>query len=172
MTIRRLTPKDLSAFRALWADGLMRVPTAFLFSAEEVRAIPNRDVERGLSVNLTLGVFDDAQRLVGFVSARRGQPNRMRHMADIGPLYVRADAQGQGFGRALMEALLQQLTDAGVQQAELVVDVENTGAQRLYHALGFHVFGTRPRSVLIDGLGRDDFLMIKALDDTDLTRGA
>jgi len=172
MIIRRLTPKDLSAFRALWADGLMRVPTAFLFGAEEVRAIPNRDVERGLEVNLTLGVFDDAKRLVGFVSARRGGPQRMRHMADIGPLYVRAEAQGQGFGRALMEALLQQLIDAGVQQAELVVDVENTGAQKLYHGLGFHVFGRRPRSVLIDGAGRDDLLMIKALDGEDLTRGA
>lgn len=172
MTIRRLTPKDLSAFRALWADGLMRVPTAFLFSAEEVRAFPNRDVERGLEVNLTLGAFNDAKRLVGFVSARRGGPKRMRHMADIGPLYVHPDAQGQGFGRALMEAVLQQLVDAGVQQAELCVDVENTGAQALYHALGFHIFGRRPRSVLVDGMQRDDYLMIKALDGSDLTRSA
>lgn len=71
-----------------------------------------------------------------------------------------------------MEGVLAQLAEAGVQQAELVVDVENTGAQQLYHGLGFHVFGHRPRSVLIDGAGRDDFLMIKALDGTDLTRGA
>ena len=172
MIVRRLTPKDLSAFRALWADGLMRVPTAFLFSAEEVRAFPNKDVERGLNVNLTLGAYNDAKRLVGFVSARRGTPQRMRHMADIGPLYVRSESQGQSYGRALMDAVLQQLIDAGVQQAELVVDVENTGAQKLYQTLGFHVFGRRPRSVVIDGAGRDDYLMIKALDDTDLTRDA
>ncbi|MEN8658285.1 GNAT family N-acetyltransferase [Marivita sp.] len=172
MTVRRLTPKDLSAFRALWADGLMRVPNAFLFSAEEVRALPNKDVERGLEINLTLGAFNDVNRLVGFVSARRGGPKRMRHMADIGPLYVHPDAQGQGFGRLLMDAVLQNLGDAGVQQAELVVDVENHGAQKLYLALGFHVFGRRPRSVLIDGVGRDDFLMIKALDGVDLSRDA
>lgn len=172
MTIRRLTSKDLSAYRAIWADGLMKVPTAFLFGAEEVRAIPNKDVEKMLEVNLTLGAFDDTRRLVGFVSARRGGPRRMQHMADIGPLYVRSEAQGQGFGRALMDTLLQQLATAGIQQVELCVDVENTGAQKLYHALGFHVFGRRPRSVLIDGDGRDDFLMIKALDGTDLTRGA
>lgn len=172
MMVRRLTSKDLSAFRALWAEGLMRVPTAFLFSAEEVRAFPNKDVERGLEVNLTLGAFDDAKRLVGFVTARRGGPQRMRHMADLGPLYVRSESQGQGFGRALMEAVLQQLIDAGVQQAELCVDVENNGAQALYHALGFHIFGRRPRSVLIEGVGRDDYLMIKALDGSDLTRGA
>lgn len=172
MTVRRLTPKDLSAFRALWADGLMRVPNAFLFSAEEVRALPNKDVERGLEINLTLGAFNDVNRLVGFVSARRGGPKRMRHMADIGPLYVHPDAQGQGFGRLLMEAVLQNLGDVGVQQAELVVDVENHGAQKLYLALGFHVFGRRPRSVLIDGVGRDDFLMIKALDGVDLSRDA
>jgi ribosomal protein S18 acetylase RimI-like enzyme len=172
MSVRRLTPKDLSAFRALWADGLMRVPTAFLFSAEEVRAIPNKDVARGLQANLTLGAFDGGHRLVGFVSARRGAPRRMQHMADVGPLYVRPEAQRQGHGRALMEALLHQLTVAGVKQAELCVDVENTQAQALYGALGFQIFGRRPRSVLIDGVARDDVLMIKPLDETDLTRGA
>jgi ribosomal protein S18 acetylase RimI-like enzyme len=129
-------------------------------------------VERGLEINLTLGAFNDVNRLVGFVSARRGGPKRMRHMADIGPLYVHPDAQGQGFGRLLMDAVLQNLGDAGVKQAELVVDVENHGAQKLYLALGFHVFGRRPRSVLIDGVGRDDFLMIKALDGVDLSRDA
>lgn len=172
MTIRRLTPKDLSAYRAVWADGLMKVPSAFLFGAEEARAIPNKDVERMLEANLILGAFDDAKRLVGFVSARRGGPRRMQHMADIGPLYVRPEAQRQGVGRALMEAMLEQLAVAGIRQAELCVDVENTGAQALYQALGFHVFGRRPRSVLIDGVGRDDVLMIKALDGADLTRGA
>ncbi|HKL45019.1 MAG TPA: GNAT family N-acetyltransferase [Roseovarius sp.] len=172
MTVRRLGPKDVSAFRALWAEGLMRVPTAFLFSAEEVRAIPNKDVARGLETNLTLGAFDDSARLVGFATARRGGPKRMRHMADIGPVYVREEAQGQGHGRALMEHLLRHLTEAGVQQAELSVDVENTRVQALYVALGFHRFGMRPRSVLIDGVSRDDLLMIVALDGTDLARGA
>ena len=172
MIVRRLTPKDLSAYRAIWADGLMKVPSAFLFGAEEVRAIPNKDVEQMLDVKLTLGAFDDAKRLVGFVSARRGGPRRMQHMADIGPLYVRPEAQRQGFGRALMDALLEHLSAAGVRQAELCVDVENVTAQALYRSYGFHVFGRRPRSVLIDGVGRDDFLMIKALDGSDLTRGA
>lgn len=172
MTVRRLTPKDVSAFRALWAEGLMRVPTAFLFSAEEVRAIPTKDVARGLETNLTLGAFDDTARLVGFATARRGGPKRMRHMADIGPVYVRKEAQGQGHGRALMEHLLQHLTDAGVQQAELSVDVENTRVQALYRALGFHNFGIRPRAVLIDGAARDDLLMIMALDGAELARGA
>lgn len=172
MTIRRLTPKDLSAYRAIWAEGLMQVPTAFLFGAEEARAMPNKDVARSLEVTLTLGAFDDASRLVGFVSARRGAPKRLRHMADVGPLYVRDTARGQGIGRALMEAVLDALSEAGIAQAELCVDVENTQARGLYQRLGFHVFGRRPRSVLIDGVRRDDFLMIKSLDGVDLTHDA
>jgi ribosomal protein S18 acetylase RimI-like enzyme len=168
LTIRRLTARDLSAFRALWAEGLMQVPTAFLLGAEEVRAIPNKEIERGLETNLHLGAFDDTGRLVGFVAARRGGPKRLRHAADIGPLYVRDTSQRQGFGRRLMEAVLQDLTDAGLSQAELVVDVQNTHAQVLYSSLGFIVFGRRPRSVLIDGVPRDDYLMIRALDGADL----
>ena len=172
MKIKRLTPKELSAFRALWAEGLMRVPSAFLFGAEEVRAMPNPDVARMLETNLTLGAYDDSNRLVGFIIARRGGPKRMRHMADLGPLYVRADAERQGIGRALMQAALDQLVAVGIAQAELSVDVENTRAKALYEAMGFHVFGRRPRSVLIDGQPRDDYLMIKALDGADLTRDA
>lgn len=172
MTIRRLTPKDLSAYRALWAEALMLAPASFLFSAEEVRAMPNKAVEKALETNLTLGAFDDMTRLVGFVSARRGGPKRMRHMADVGPLYVKDSARGTGLGRLLMQTALDELGKAGIGQVELCVDVENTLAQALYHKLGFHVFGRRPRSVMIDGVARDDFLMIKSLDGTDLARGA
>ena len=172
MIVRRLTSKDLSAYRALWAEGLMRVPSAFLLGAEEARAIPNKDVERGLEANLHLGAYDDTKRLVGIATARRGGPKRMRHMADIGPIYVRDDAQGQGVGRALLTYMLEQLAQVGVLQAELAVDVENKAAQALYHSAGFHIFGRRPRSVLIDGVARDDFLMIRALDGADLARNA
>lgn len=168
MTIRRLTARDLSAFRALWVEGLRQVPNAFLLDAEEVRAIPNKEIERGLEAHVYLGAFDDAERLVGFVVARRGGPLRLRHTADIGPLYIHESAQGQGLGRELMETLLRHLTEAGLLQAELVVDVENARAQVLYNSLGFLVFGRRPRSVLIDGVPRDDYLMIRALDGADL----
>ena len=172
MSIRRLTPKDLSAYRALWAEALMQSPTSFLFSAEEVRAMPNKDVARGLEVNLTLGAFDETGRIVGFVTARRGGPKRMRHMADVGPLYVRTSARGQGVGRRLMETVLDELSKAGIGQAELSVDVENGQAQKMYRDLGFHIFGRRPRSVIVDGASRDDYLMIKSLDGTDLFRDA
>ena len=172
MTLRRLTPKDLSAYRALWAEALMQSPTSFLFSAEEVRAMPNNDVKRALEVNLTLGAFDDAARLVGFATARRGGPKRMRHTATVGPLYVHDTARGQGTGRRLMEAVLDELVKAGIGQAELSVDVENAAAQALYRKLGFHIFGRRPRAVIVNGMPRDDYLMIKSLDDTDLTRDA
>lgn len=150
----------------------MLVPTSFLLSAEEVHAIPDKEVELALQTHLTLGAFDDAKRLVGFVSARQGGPKRMRHMADVGPLYVCDAARGQGLGRALMDAVLDELKKIEIGQAELVVDVENTGARALYRALGFHVFGLRPRSVVIDGMARDDLLMIKSLDGVDLTRDA
>lgn len=96
MSIRRLTPKDLSAYRALWAEAVMQSPNSFLFSAEEVRAMPNQDVARGLEVNLTLGAFDDMSRLVGFVTARRGGPKRMRHMADVGHFMCGRPHAGRG----------------------------------------------------------------------------
>ncbi len=168
MTIRRLSESDAPALRALWADGLRRDPSAFLLTEDELLAIPDDRFAADIPTQDWFGAFvgDD---LAGYVVARRGGVTRLRHTADIGPLYVAPQAQRQGMGRALMQRLLDHLRETGLLQAELTVDAQNTRACALYRALGFSVIGRRPRSVMIDGVARTDLLMIRALDGTDLT---
>ncbi len=58
----------------------------------------------------------------------------------IGEVYVLGvdpDAHGAGLGKALTVAGLRYLRERGLDQAMLYVDEENTGAIRLYQALGF-----------------------------------
>ena len=150
----------------------MTSPASFLLEAEEARALTNEAVAKGLDAHFHFGAFNDQSRLVGFVTARRGGAKRMRHMADIGPLYVTASAQRQGHARALMEAAMEELRGEGVLQVELCVDEENSGARALYSALGFIAFGRRPRSVLIGTEPRHAILMIRALDGADLSEPA
>lgn len=168
MTLRRLTSQDATALRALWAEGLRNIPAAFLLTEEELLAIPEDRFAAGIPAQHWFGAFQK-ETLVGYVAARPGNVSRLRHTADIGPLYVAPSAQGQGLGRALMETLLNHLTGEGLLQVELSVDATNTKAIALYESLGFATFGRRPRSVIIDDISRIDLLMIRALDGADLT---
>ncbi|GAA2520113.1 ribosomal protein S18-alanine N-acetyltransferase [Pilimelia columellifera] len=58
-------------------------------------------------------------------------------------LAVRRDAQRQGIGRVLLEALLADARQRGARQVLLEVAADNGPAQRLYDAYGFGAVGVR-----------------------------
>ncbi|WP_299424839.1 GNAT family N-acetyltransferase [uncultured Shimia sp.] len=161
--IRALTADDMDAYRSLWLQGLSADPSAFLLTAAEAVATPDSALVAKLTSGEVIGAFD-GETLVGFVALRRGGPERMRHMADIGPLYVHPSARRRGLARALMDAAVDAALQMGVLQLELCVDNQNHGAQALYQSCGFQQIGLRPRSVIVDGQPRDDVLMLRQLD--------
>ncbi len=163
--IRPLGPDDLDAYRALWLDGLRRVPEAFLFTEVEALGLSDASLIAKLAAGQFWGGFS-GDILVALIAMHQGGPERMRHMADIGPLYVHPSTQGQGYAKRLLQAVEQAARDRGLLQLELCVDATNAHAIGLYRAAGFVEFGKRPRSVIVNGAARDDLLMIKMLDAT------
>ncbi len=161
--IRALTADDLEAYRSLWLQGLSADPSAFLLTAAEAVATPDSALVAKLSAGEVIGAFEGAA-IVGFVELRRGGPAQMRHMADVGPLYVHPSVRRRGLARALLDAAVDAALQMGVLQLELCVDNQNFGAQALYQACGFEQIGLRPRSVIVDGVARDDVLMLRQLD--------
>lgn len=161
--IRRLTVDDLAAYRALWLDGLRRVPEAFLLSETEALALTEIALIAKLQNEQIWGGFVQ-DRLVGMIAMQPGKLERLQHMADIGPLFVHPAAQGQGVARRLLAAAVAAAREMGLLQLELCVDDKNLRAIALYQAAGFARIGRRPRSVLVNGTPRDDLLMLKALD--------
>jgi ribosomal-protein-alanine N-acetyltransferase len=63
----------------------------------------------------------------------------------INNVAVRPDHRGRGFGRALVESVLEHGRTAGARTALLEVRRSNAAAQRLYFGLGFTEVGERPR---------------------------
>ncbi len=161
--IRTLTASDLEAYRGLWLHGLSADPSAFLLTAAEAVATSDSALIAKLAGGEIIGALD-GDALVGFVALRRGGPERMRHMADIGPLYVHPTARRRGLARTLVEAAVEAALTMGVLQLELCVDNLNGAAQALYNECGFVQIGLRPRSVIVDGVARDDVLMLRQLD--------
>ena len=82
---------------------------------------------------------------------------------------IREDMRGRGYGKALVKALLQYLSNLGAEYATLEVRVSNAAARHVYESLGFVRMGKRPH--YYEDNGEDAYLMVKPLggyeDDND-----
>jgi phosphinothricin acetyltransferase len=74
-------------------------------------------------------------------------------------VYVAADAQGRGVGRAVMEALIEESAEAGIWTLQTTVFPENEASLSLHRAVGFRVVGVRIGIGKRDGLWRDTVLL-------------
>jgi ribosomal-protein-alanine acetyltransferase len=77
--------------------------------------------------------------------------------AEVMPIAVAPDRQGQGIGRRLMEALLAEARTAGVGQVFLEVADGSAAAIGLYRSLGFEQIGRR--RAYYQPSGRDALVM-------------
>ncbi|MGR3761694.1 GNAT family N-acetyltransferase [Roseobacteraceae bacterium NS-SX3] len=161
--IRRLAAADLESYLRLWHSALELAPEAFLLTLEEVRALPDAAVRADLEAGLCWGAFQE-ENLAGFAVLRPCGPVRLRHAADLGPVYMAPAARGRGLAKRLLAAVLEAAAVGGILQVELCVDETSEAAVSLYYAAGFRRFGRRSRSLLIDGAERNDLLMMKQLD--------
>lgn len=96
-------------------------------------------------------------RVVGTASVRRVQPFSRGWL--ISNFAVHPDQQGQGIGRALLEAALEFAEEHGGVWVILQVRDNNQVARRLYESLGFQVIGqvTRLRKVGREGMAGPTF---------------
>ena len=161
VTLRRATPDDAPAFVALMADpqvfgGLMQLP--FPSEAQWRQRLEGSD---NGSAELSLVAERDGD-IVGSAGLHSvGPAVRRRHVAIIG-ISVRPDAQGQGVGTALMQALCDYADRwAHILRIELGVYTDNVRAIALYRRFGFEVEGTHRGYALRDGVFVDSHTMAR-----------
>lgn len=102
-------------------------------------------------------------RVVGWCDiSRQFFPSRA-HRGELG-MGIIPGYRGQGLGRRLIVAALNQAREAGFIRIELSVRSDNTRAIALYEKVGFVPEGLQRRSVLIDGFFADTINMALMLD--------
>jgi len=161
LRIRRATVEDAPAYVALMGDeqvfgGLLQLPYPSLalwrqrLQADDGSGAQLSLVgERAGEVIASAGLYPVA----GLV--------RRRHAALLG-ISVRADAQRQGVGTALMQALCDYADRwAQLLRIELNVYTDNLGAIALYERFGFEVEGTLRGYALRDGAYVDSHVMAR-----------
>ena len=132
-----------------------KAPHAFERLAESVEAAVSGGDFMAVAQN-------DRDEIVGFVSARRGRPNRVRHTAYV-VIGVLPAYRGQGVGGQLMRRLDLWAEQNGVVRLELTVEAPNTVAKRLYEKNGFKVEGVRYGSMRVKGAFVDEYYMAKII---------
>jgi L-amino acid N-acyltransferase YncA len=74
-------------------------------------------------------------------------------------VYVAADAQGRGVGRALLGAVVASAEGGGIWTVQSGIFPENQASVRLHQACGFRVVGLRERLGQLHGRWRDVLLL-------------
>jgi RimJ/RimL family protein N-acetyltransferase len=166
LTIRRMTTRDLRAYKALRDTMLEAHPEAFTSDALTERHrraddyVPRLGLERPEGGHLMLGAWrDDA--LLGAVALERDERTKVRHIGHVVSMMVRESARGQGIGRALLDALIEAAREpAGLEMLTLTVTEVNAGAVRLYERSGFSRFGTLHKAIKVGGQYHDKVHMV------------
>ncbi len=98
-------------------------------------------------------------RVIGW--AALGPVSRRRVYAGVAEvsIYVEAAARGQGVGKALLHALVQQSEQAGIWTLQAGVFPENAASIALHKRCGFREVGRRERLGQLDGVWRDVLLL-------------
>lgn len=154
MTLRRLEPSDVNAYRALMLEAFELHPDAFVSSFAERAALPLSSWESRLKPepqpsDLVLGAFQDDQ-IAGVVGLHFDSREKARHKATLVGMYVPSRFRRHGLGRQLVEAALGEArARPGVRIVQLMVTHGNHAAQGLYEQCGFVQYGLEPFAVAV-----------------------
>ena len=122
MEIRVLTSADASEFHAIRLRALREHPEAFSQSYESQLNTPLEAVTERLRTqstfgdNFILGCFADG-KLIGMAGFGRSDGLKVQHKGVIWGMYVMAETQGKGYGKALLsEAIRRAKAIPGLRQ--------------------------------------------------------
>ena len=164
VTLRLLGPEDAAQFRTLRLRGLRERPPAFLITPEEEERRTVAEIAERLAPNpdaWVVGAFMEEQ-MVGCAGFYREAEQRIRHKGTVWGVYVAPEARGNGYGRRLLEFVIQRAgTMPGLEQMLLWVVPTNTAAHILYQSLGFVTFGIERNAMKTeDGYADEAFMAL------------
>lgn len=171
MTIRFLNNDDVMNYTALRKYSLKESPFAFSDSYEdqERKTMPQYQSEIEKWGNpleaFTIGAFNEANELIGFVKFKRDQRTKARHRASLHSLYVKPEYRGQGLAKMLISELINAIEHIpGIEQLQLSSIISHISLIEFYERLGFQKLGgPLEKDLIINGKYVDAWYMVKYL---------
>jgi L-amino acid N-acyltransferase YncA len=163
MQLRPATDADLPEIQAIYAHHVLHGTGSF----EEVPPSVENIAERWRKIvghGWTWLVATDATGVTGYGYYSQYRDRSAYRYSAEDSIYVRNDVRGQGVGKMLVQALMQDATDAGFRQMIAVIgDSDNIGSIGVHTSLGFRKVGVLHASGLKFGRWLDTVFMQRAL---------
>jgi RimJ/RimL family protein N-acetyltransferase len=161
--IREITTEDYKKFNHLFHQ-MMRETDFMLFMDNEVQISDEAQLNRIKSFikssHSKLFVAEVDGKLVGYLILKGEEIKRRAHIRYIA-MGVLRDNYGKNFGFDLLNAAINESEKDNIKRLELVVDVSNVRAIKLYKKMGFEIEGVFKKAKLIDGVLTDQYSMSK-----------
>ena len=152
MIIDRMKSSDWQQVRAIYLEGIRSGHSTF-----ETEAPSWEKWDEG-HLQFARLVMRDGQTVLGWAAL---SPVSKRHVyrgvAEV-TVYVSENARGQGIGRALLEALIDESEQNGIWTLQASIFPENTASVELHLRCGFREVGRRERIATLKGVWRDTIL--------------
>jgi L-amino acid N-acyltransferase YncA len=155
--VRALLPEDWSAVADIYWDGLRGGLATFETEVPSWEAWDAAHLPEHRLVAVVAG------EVVGWAALSPASARRCYAGVVENSVYVAREAQGQGIGRLLLDALLKGARRAGLWTVQTSIFPENPASLALHERCGFRVVGVRERIAKRDGIWRDTVFLEKRL---------
>lgn len=165
--IRLLTTNDLEQFKKIRLETLKLDPVSWLSTYDsEINYSDSVFINRieywsNYSGFGYYGYFED-NNLIAYILISPNSWANKKHIVMMSDFAVASDKRGKGFDKKLVESIIELVKKIeGVEQIQLYVNSENTGAIAFYEKLGFKRIATIPDSVKgTSGKYQDEFIYV------------
>lgn len=162
MEIRKIQMKDTNNYLSMLLN--LDNETKFMMFEPGERStdinIVKNIIEKSINGDNLVLVATDDEGIIGFLSAQRGIPKRIKHTAYI-IVGIREAFRGKGIGSKLFSELDIWARENKVTRLELSVICSNNIAKHLYEKNGFQTEGVKKNTMIIDDKYVDEFSMAK-----------
>jgi phosphinothricin acetyltransferase len=139
--IRHATIEDLTAIREIWNHYILHTTYNYDYEPKPVEFMEEW-FHKKAKLGLPIFVVEVEGQVVGYGAySQFRERNAYAHSAEHG-LYFYPDFHGRGFGRQLLETLLQDGKERGFHTFIAVIDSSNEGSVIFHEKLGFERIGS------------------------------
>ncbi|QKG84888.1 GNAT family N-acetyltransferase [Kroppenstedtia pulmonis] len=166
--IRWIRREDAEAFVRL-RQGLDR-ETSFMLMEPDERRDTREQTEKMIGDVLdeakhAIWVVEEQRELVGFLSVKRGEYHRNRHVGYL-VIGILQSHTGKGWGTRLFQTMEKWAEEQKIHRLELTVMTHNEQGIALYRKMGFQVEGIKRDALWVDRQYVDEYYMAKLLPES------
>jgi phosphinothricin acetyltransferase len=147
-----MTAGDWEQVRSIYLEGLREGNSTFETEAPSWEAW---DEVHHKSPRLVMRAGD---RVLGWAALSPVSKRRVYSGVAEVTIYVTQSARGEGIGRTLLEALIEESERAGIWTLQASIFPENIASIELHLRCGFREVGRRERIAMLNGVWRDTIL--------------